>query len=86
MADKETSASGFVAGLLVGLAVGAGIALLYAPESGDKTRKLIGKKAHKVWDESVDRFEEARERAVDYIDQGKKQASEYLDSAKKKLA
>jgi gas vesicle protein len=30
--------------LLVGAAIGACVALLYAPQSGEKTRKMIGKK------------------------------------------
>lgn len=34
--------------LLAGAAVGAAAALLYAPESGEKTRKKIGKQAKKA--------------------------------------
>ncbi len=37
--------NGFLAGLLVGLAIGGVLALLYAPERGDKTRRKLVKKS-----------------------------------------
>ncbi len=38
------SAGSFFGGLLVGVILGATVALLYAPQSGDDTRKQIKKK------------------------------------------
>jgi gas vesicle protein len=42
--DRESS-SGFLAGLLVGAVVGAAIGLLYAPQSGHETRRVVKEKA-----------------------------------------
>jgi gas vesicle protein len=43
--------------LLIGAAVGAGVALLYAPQSGEKTRRLITRKAEDARDKLVETSE-----------------------------
>ena len=43
---------GFLSGLLFGLALGGLMALLYAPEKGEKTRKKFAKKSGK-WQENA---------------------------------
>ena len=40
--------SNTILALVTGAAIGAGLGLLYAPESGDKTRKKISKNAKEV--------------------------------------
>lgn len=68
-----------VAPFLVGLAIGAGVALLFAPRSGRATRRDIKRRAMRVRDAAeqtvtdvrdsvVDRFEEARRRVEDQIE------------------
>jgi gas vesicle protein len=42
----------FIVGLAVGALVGAGLALLYAPESGDKTRRRLGRRLRHLRDRS----------------------------------
>ena len=44
--------NGFFSGLLLGLALGGFIAMLYAPEKGEKTRKKLAKRSGK-WQESA---------------------------------
>ena len=36
--------AGFVSGFIMGMLVGAGFALLFAPEEGEKTRRQLGKR------------------------------------------
>jgi gas vesicle protein len=62
-------AIGFGIGVLAGAVIGGTIALLYAPESGKETRKLIKDKA-------VDVVDAAKERTSDIIDSVKNAASE----------
>ena len=61
---------------LAGAAMGAGIALLYAPKSGRDTRRLIGRKARnsgeavadmgrELWDKGRDLYEKGRQVADD---------------------
>jgi gas vesicle protein len=45
----------------VGALIGAGIALLYAPQSGKDTRKLLAKKAKQLKDKAQDTVETAQE-------------------------
>jgi hypothetical protein len=56
----------FAAGIVVGLAVGAGVALLLAPQAGADTRRTlgrqtrrIGQRGHDAWDDLRDEFRRA---------------------------
>lgn len=64
---------------LIGLAVGVGLALLFAPASGADTRRRLARGARRVRraasdvadgvkDKVTDTFDAARERVVDHID------------------
>lgn len=44
--------------LITGAAIGAGVGLLYAPDSGDKTRKKLKKDAQKAQDNLNKRYHE----------------------------
>ncbi len=71
--------SGTLSSFLVGLAIGAGVALLFAPQSGMRTRRGIQRRARKaqraarqvandVTDTVVDTFHDARRRVEEHID------------------
>ncbi len=51
----------FAAGMLIGALVGAGLALLLAPRSGEETRHALRRKARRLADDARDRYLEARE-------------------------
>jgi gas vesicle protein len=67
--------------LLIGLGVGALSALLLAPQSGEKTRKMLRRRyedaldavedwtdhAGDMWEKSVDHAKDARDRGTDYV-------------------
>jgi gas vesicle protein len=54
-----------IAWLLIGVAAGAGIALLYAPMSGRDTRKFIRRKAEDTRDTVVDKTGQIRDALVE---------------------
>ena len=56
------SGSSFAAGLLLGALVGAGVALLFAPQSGEQTRRLLRRRARKLAADAQDRFDDIKER------------------------
>ena len=56
---------------LVGVGVGAVVALLFAPQSGEETRKQIAEKAQEGKDYVAARGREIRKQAEDLVDQGK---------------
>ena len=57
------------AGIAIGLVVGAGVALLFAPEAGEDTRRLLrrrgrqlGQRGHDAWDDLRIEFQRALRR------------------------
>jgi gas vesicle protein len=55
--EPEETAHGtrnFLAGLAVGALIGAGFALLYAPDRGTRTRRKLGRKMRRLRDRSGD--------------------------------
>ena len=69
MADCNvpTKVSYFVAGL----GIGAAIALLFAPQSGEDTRKQIAEKAQEGGEFVASKSREIRKQAEELVDQGK---------------
>lgn len=55
--DGGASAKWFILGALVG----AGVGLLFAPQSGERTRRDIAKRARRLRDEAEDKIEELGE-------------------------
>jgi gas vesicle protein len=53
----------FLISLMVGSLIGAGVALLMAPQSGDKTRALIRDKSIELKDKALETAESTRDRA-----------------------
>ena len=64
---------------LVGAAVGASIALLYAPQSGRDTRRLIAKKGEQGKDAILDSSKEVMDRGKELFDRGRELADEAAD-------
>ena len=69
--NVATKVSYFVAGI----GIGAAVALLFAPQSGEKTRKQIAEKAQEGSDFVVAKSREIRKQAEDLVDQGKDMVS-----------
>ncbi|MEJ2010114.1 MAG: YtxH domain-containing protein [Acidobacteriota bacterium] len=57
--------------LTAGLGVGAAMGLLYAPNSGRRTRKMISRAAEDGADYVADRTREIRKQAEDAFERGK---------------
>ncbi len=56
-----------ISSLLIGLAVGAGVALLFAPHSGAEMRRRIRRGVGRVTDAAVETFEVARAEVEDRV-------------------
>lgn len=72
---------------LLGAAVGAGVALLYAPREGAETRRALGEKATEVKDKANELSVTARERwdglsakAQEVLHRGQQAAQEAVES------
>lgn len=86
MAREQESSP--VVWFLAGAAVGAAIALLFAPASGREARRYISRKAEESRDALVDAGREVLERGREYYERGKKvaeEAGEFFERGKKAL-
>lgn len=75
MPEKE-NAAGFGIGLLAGLAIGAAIGILYAPQSGRETREKLKHKVGETREKAEEILEEAKERAKKIVEDAKGKALE----------
>ena len=75
MADKSESSSG-ITWFLAGAVCGAVVALLYAPSTGEETRKLLSKKTDETKDALSDGGKEIVERGKELFDKGRQYAEE----------
>jgi len=64
-----------VIGALAGIAVGALLGVLFAPEKGTETRKKIAKKSKDTTGALKDKFNEFVDSIADQFDKAKKEAS-----------
>lgn len=53
----------FAIGLLLGALIGAGVALLVAPQSGEETRRLIRRRAKRLAADTQDRVDDLKAQA-----------------------
>jgi gas vesicle protein len=65
----EDQLFGFVAGLLLGAAIGTTAALLSAPQTGRRTRRRIGRAAMEIKRSTGDRWEDVAEDVRTRVDE-----------------
>lgn len=70
--DNTSSALWFIAGV----AVGATLGILFAPDSGEHTRKKIARKAEEGWDKIGEQGRELADRGRELLDKGRGIADE----------
>jgi gas vesicle protein len=81
MYDYDTSnvaGSGAIFAFIAGAFIGAGVAMLLAPQSGAKTRRLLSDYA----DKAKDRMDSAIESGKEYLQAGMERGKEYFESAR----
>ena len=77
--DHEAQVFNFISGLIVGAVLGAGIALLTAPDSGPKTRKRLRKTTKRIRGEAEERWD-------DLADEVKGRVDDALKGARKRFS
>ncbi|MGM0635516.1 MAG: YtxH domain-containing protein [Bacteroidota bacterium] len=65
--------------LATGAIVGAGLGLLYAPQSGEKTRKQLKKEAKNAKKALADKYDETASQLSDYAETAKEKFESQLD-------
>ena len=69
MADNSGDLGSFLAGFVIGGLIGAGVALLMAPASGEETRAMIGEKSIELRDRAYETASDVQTRAGDLASQ-----------------
>lgn len=92
MSYEEDRIVAFAAGVALGGLIGAGTALLLAPQSGRRTRRKIRHAAEDLGDRAEETLEHAAEDARRYADEARRAAErsgerikESVDESKRKL-
>jgi len=67
---------------LAGIAIGAGIALLFAPRSGEETRRDIERRARKIGDQAKDLVSDVTESVSEKVQEAKAGVESRIDSAR----
>jgi len=85
--DETTGfAKGLLIGMLTGGAVGAALALLFAPKSGRELRSDIQYKTNQYKDKAGELVVAASERAQQIVNEGRKRAETLVDDARERAS
>ena len=85
--DKQSShPAAWFAGMMIGGLVGAGVALLTAPRSGEETRTMIRQKSVELKDRAAETIEETRSRAGELAQTGKERVAEMTKRGQEAIA
>ena len=84
MSEENNLGKGVIIGFIAGGALGAALALLYAPKSGKELRQDIKLKTDDYMDEAEKYIAEAKDKAIDLINEGKKKSEKIIKEARTK--
>lgn len=82
MGNENGTLKGFVVGLLAGSAIGAVLALLYAPKSGKELRADIKEKTNDILEDADAYIRAARTKATDIVTDAKRRSDQLIADAK----
>ncbi len=81
MYREEGTGASFALGLFAGAVIGAGVALLFAPKTGQETRQLLGEQYRGLADRVTEATETLRQEARERGQQITSQLSDRISSA-----
>jgi len=81
----ESDGGAGVKWFLIGALVGAGVALLYAPQSGERTRREIARRAKRARRDVEDKFEEVRDEVTERGRKLKASAQELAENVREEV-
>jgi gas vesicle protein len=64
---NRDSSAGFFTGLIVGALIGGAMALLYAPQSGPETRRMVKEKALEAKEKAAKAVSKIKESAASFV-------------------
>jgi gas vesicle protein len=85
MADNGNNVGGILVAFMAGMVVGAGFALLYAPQSGKETRRMLAKKADELKDEAEEIVDDVLEKGKKVLKEKKEQFDAAIEAGKEAM-
>ncbi len=85
MSEQGNDFGTFLVGFVIGGLVGAAVALLMAPQTGEETRAAIMEKSIELKDKAVVSAEEARSRAEKAMEDARVQAEESVEELRMRI-
>lgn len=76
MEDKGFSSGSVLVSFLLGGIVGAGVALLLTPQTGEETRKKLKEFSDEVKDKTSELVDQTKHKVTDLVDEGKEMLGE----------
>ncbi len=73
--------AGFAVGVIFGALLGAGFALLYAPDRGEKTRRQLRRRLNRLREEAEDGLDRVGERARKEMSRRRRRLANGIDRA-----
>jgi gas vesicle protein len=86
MYREEGTGASFALGLFAGAVIGAGVALLFAPKTGNETRELLGQQYRGLADRVNEATETLKEQARERSQQITSQLSDRVSSVTERLS
>ena len=86
MYREEGTGASFALGLFAGAVIGAGVALLFAPKTGNETRELLGQQYRGLADRVNEATETLKEQARERSQQISSQLSDRVSSVTERLS
>ena len=80
--NEGSFSKGLAAGIIIGGAVGAAIALLFAPKSGRELRQDLAERSGDLYEKAGAFAEEQSRKMGEYVNEGKVRADEIVRSAR----
>ena len=72
-------------GMIAGVAIGAALGVLFAPDKGWNTRKRIAKKGEDLADDLKEKFDEFLDNITEKVDEVKEEVADFSEKAKSKV-
>jgi gas vesicle protein len=85
MAERDSGGLEFLAGFVIGGLVGAAVALILAPQSGEETRAQLRERGIELKDRAGEMAVEARKRAEELSEEARKEAEELSTETRKRV-
>ena len=84
MHERETNVVSIISAFALGGLIGAGVALLMAPQSGEETRNMIRNRSEELRERAMDTAEETRHRAESAMDDLAKQTRQQTEEMRRR--